>query len=177
MTDDRFQAEPHRRYAEAAVYAIDKHGDQRRRDGSTYIIHPLRVAESLRSIGGIDDMDVIIGGLLHDLIEDTECEWSNIAKRFGERVANLVSAMTGDMRLPKPERRNEIVERIRTASDDAKAIRLADRLDNVTDMAGFRETRKREYVEESRLILEACRGANPALEDALAAAIRNAAKA
>jgi guanosine-3',5'-bis(diphosphate) 3'-pyrophosphohydrolase len=162
---------PHHRYAEAVLYAFRKHGDQRRRDGSPYVAHPLRVAESLRTIGGITDPDVIIAGLLHDLIEDTECEWANLEFRFGARVADLVAVLSGDMRLPKPERRREILERIRGADDDAKAIRLADRLDNLTDLAGFTEAGKREYIADSRPILDACRGANAALEAALAAVL------
>jgi guanosine-3',5'-bis(diphosphate) 3'-pyrophosphohydrolase len=162
---------PHRRYAEAVLYAIRKHACQERADGAPYIGHPLRVAESLRSIGGITDMDVIIAALLHDLIEDTDCEWASIAGRFGRRTADLVATLSGDMRLPKPERRREIVERIRGASAEAKAIRLADRFDNLTDMSGFSETRAAEYLAGSKKILEACRGANPGLEAALAEAI------
>lgn len=164
--------EPHRRYAEAVLYAMRKHADQTRRDGTPYIAHPLRVAESLRSIGGITDMDVILAGLLHDLIEDTDCEWQDLASRFGERVADLVAILSGDMRLPKPARRREVVERIRTAPPEAKAVRLADRLDNLTDMKGFSASRRQEYIQGSWLILEACRGANPPLEQALEQAIR-----
>ncbi len=160
--------DPHRRYAEAVLYTMHKHAAQTRRDGSPYIAHPLRVAESLRSIGGIDDMDVILAGLMHDLIEDTDCEWATIANRFGDRVADLVAVLSGDMRLPKPQRRQEVVDRIRTASDQAKAVRLADRLDNLTDMKGFTESRRQEYIRDSHKILEACKGANSALEKALA---------
>lgn len=171
MIDPDPRPESHHRYVDAILYAMRKHGGQRRRDDRPYISHPLRVAESLRTIGGITDTDVLIAGLLHDLIEDTECEWSSIETRFGRRVADLVAVLTGDMRLPKPERRQEIVQRIRAANDDAKSIRLADRLDNVTDMQGFRDSKKRRYIEESAQILEACRGGNPALEAALAAAL------
>ncbi len=162
---------PHRRLAAALLYSIEKHAAQRRRDGSPYIAHPIRVAESLRSIGGIDDPDVIMAGLMHDLIEDTDVEYDDLVRRFGARVADLVAILSGDMRLPKPARRSEVLERIRTASPDAKAIRLADRLDNLMDMAGFSDARKREFVAGSKRTLDACRGANAALEAALARAI------
>jgi len=171
MSHDPSEGEPHRRYAEAALYAINKHGNQLRRDGSAYISHPFRVAESLRTIGGVSDIDVIIAALLHDLIEDTECEWASIDKRFGKRVADLVAVMTGDMRLPKPQRRQGIVDQIRAADDDAKSIRLADRLDNLTDMKGFSPAKRVEYIAGSGRILEACRGANAGLEKALENAI------
>lgn len=172
MTDAPEQDEPHRRYAEAVLFTMRKHANQTRRDGSPYIAHPLRVAESLRSIGGIQDMNVILAGLMHDLIEDTDCEWATLAKRFGEPVANLVAILSGDMRLPKVERRREVVERIRNAPDEAKAVRLADRLDNLSDMQGFSESRRKEYIRDSWKTLRACAGANPALEKALEDTIR-----
>jgi (p)ppGpp synthase/HD superfamily hydrolase len=172
VTDPKEQDEPHRRYAEAVLFTMRKHGNQTRRDGSPYIAHPLRVAESLRSIGGIQDMNVILAGLMHDLIEDTDCEWATIARRFGEPVAKLVAVLSGDMRLPKVERRQEVVDRIRNASDDAKAVRLADRLDNLSDMQGFSESRRKEYIRDSWKTLEACAGANPPLEKALKDTIR-----
>jgi guanosine-3',5'-bis(diphosphate) 3'-pyrophosphohydrolase len=168
--NDRHE-EPHRRYAAALMYALEKHACQRRRDGTPYVVHPIRVAESLRTIGGIDDHDVVLAGLLHDLIEDTDCEHDDLQQRFGSRVARIVSELSGDMRLPKVERRREVIERIRCASPEAKVVRLADRLDNLTDMAGFSERRRAEYVEQSELTLDACRGANAPLEDALARAI------
>ena len=163
---------PHRRYAEAVLFAMEKHRNQQRTGGEPYIVHPLRVAESLRTIGGVTDHDVILAALLHDLIEDTDCEWDTLARRFGERIANLVAELSGDMRLPKPARRAEQIERVRRGSAEAKTIKLADRLDNLTDMNGFSETKRAGYVQHSREVLEACRGANQALEAALEAAIR-----
>lgn len=171
MTEHDGPQAPHRRIAAAVMYAIEKHANQRRRDGSPYIAHPIRVAECLRCIGGVDDADVIIAALLHDSIEDTDCEWDDLDKRFGRRVADLVAILSGDMRLPKPQRRAEVIERARTAPTEAKAIRLADRLDNLLDMSGFSLGRKMEYVVGSRQTLDACRGANPALETAMEAAI------
>jgi guanosine-3',5'-bis(diphosphate) 3'-pyrophosphohydrolase len=162
---------PHRRLAAALLYSIEKHAVQRRRDGSPYIAHPIRVAESLRSIGAVHDPEVIMAALLHDLIEDTDVEYDDLLRRFGQRVADLVVVLSGDMRLPKAARRAEVVERIKAASDEAKAIRLADRLDNLMDMAGFSDARKREFLAGSKRILEACHGANPGLEAALARAI------
>jgi guanosine-3',5'-bis(diphosphate) 3'-pyrophosphohydrolase len=162
---------PHRRVADALMYAIEKHANQRRRDGKPYIAHPIRVAECLRRFGGVDDPDVIIAALLHDIIEDTDCEYDDLDKRFGRRVADLVAVLSGDMRLPKPQRRAEVIERARTAPVEAQAIRLADRLDNLLDMSGFSLARKREYVDGSVKTLDACRGANPALEAAMLRAI------
>jgi guanosine-3',5'-bis(diphosphate) 3'-pyrophosphohydrolase len=168
---------PHHRIAESVVFAMHKHANQTRKDGRPYIVHPLRVAELLRSTGGITDTDVILAGILHDLIEDTDCEWQTIEQRFGKRVADLVSELSGDMRLPKKERRIEQIERVRTGSAEAKAVKLADRLDNLNDMVGFSDKRKREYIAESSSVLEACRGGNSALENALRESIERRATA
>ena len=71
----------------AIQYAQDKHKDQKRKDGSPYIIHPLAVAEIVAEIGL--DMDAILGALLHDCIEDTDASHEEIEKLFGQTVAEL----------------------------------------------------------------------------------------
>lgn len=158
----------HARFAEAVLFMFEKHGAQRRKDGRPYAIHPLRVAESLRRIGGIDDDDVLIAGLLHDLIEDTDCEYATIESRFGSRVADMVAIRSGDMRLPREARRAEVIERARHAPPEVRAVRIADRLDNLSDMKGYPDEKKRMYARDGRKLLEACRGANAALEAELA---------
>ena len=54
----------------AVEYAREKHKDQKRKDGSPYIIHPLAVAEVVAEMGL--DVDAVLGALLHDCIEDTD---------------------------------------------------------------------------------------------------------
>jgi GTP pyrophosphokinase len=73
-------------------YAQKKHADQKRKDGSPYIIHPLAVAEIVAEIGL--DTDAIIGALLHDCIEDTDASYEEIEKLFGQTVAELVEGVT-----------------------------------------------------------------------------------
>ena len=65
----------------AVEYARNKHADQKRKDGSPYIIHPLAVAEVVVEMGL--DMDAILGALLHDCIEDTDASHEDIEKLFG----------------------------------------------------------------------------------------------
>ena len=55
----------------AVDYANRKHKVQKRKDGSPYIIHPLAVAQIVAEMGL--DCDAILGALLHDCIEDTDC--------------------------------------------------------------------------------------------------------
>ena len=77
---------------EAVRYAEEKHRDQKRKDGSPYIIHPLAVAEIVAEIGL--DTDAICAALLHDCIEDTSASYDEISRRFGSTVAELVEGVT-----------------------------------------------------------------------------------
>ena len=72
----------------AVTFATEKHKDQKRKDGSPYIIHPLATAEIVAEMGL--DLDAILGALLHDCIEDTDASFDEVARIFGQTVAELV---------------------------------------------------------------------------------------
>ena len=77
---------------EAIIYATVMHQGKVRKLGNIpYILHPLEVAQILSTI--TDDQDVITAGILHDIVEDTDGTLQEIEKRFGERVALLVSRL------------------------------------------------------------------------------------
>ncbi|HQI13345.1 MAG TPA: HD domain-containing protein [Candidatus Woesebacteria bacterium] len=59
--------------------------------------HCIRVAFRLDSLGY--KKDIVIAALLHDLIEDTDTSISEIEKRFGKKIANLVTLLTFDMNI------------------------------------------------------------------------------
>ncbi len=76
---------------EAIIYATVMHQGKMRKLGSIpYILHPMEVAQILSTM--TDDQDVITAGILHDVVEDTDGTLVEIEKRFGERVAFLVSS-------------------------------------------------------------------------------------
>jgi guanosine-3',5'-bis(diphosphate) 3'-pyrophosphohydrolase len=58
---------------DAAVFATEAHGTQMRKSlpPVPYISHPLGVALLLQTIGGVTDVDTIVGAILHDVVEDT----------------------------------------------------------------------------------------------------------
>ena len=72
---------------DAIAYATEKHKNQKRKDGSPYIIHPLAVAEIVAEMQL--DTDAILGAILHDCIEDTDVSHDDIARRYGDTVAEL----------------------------------------------------------------------------------------
>ena len=73
-------------------YAKAHHGDQCRRSGEPYIIHPLNVAYILADIG-LDD-STICAALLHDVVEDTDVTDIDIKNEFSEEIAEMVAGVT-----------------------------------------------------------------------------------
>ena len=123
---------------EAYHYAEEKHANQKRKDGSPYIIHPLAVAEIVAEIGL--DTDAVLGALLHDCIEDTDSSFDDIAKRFGKTVAELVEGVTKLTRVQYSTTEEQQMENLRkmfmAMSKDIRVIliKIADRLHNTRTM-------------------------------------------
>ena len=122
----------------AVEYANDKHKQQKRKDGSPYIIHPLAVAEIVTEMGL--DMDAILGALLHDCIEDTDASHEEIEKLFGQTVAELVEGVTKLTRANFSSTEQAQMENLRkmfmAMSKDIRVvlIKIADRLHNMRTM-------------------------------------------
>lgn len=93
-----------------------------------YISHLSAVAVILSNAGF--DEDVVVGGLLHDIIEDTQFKGDDILENFGQKVYELVVAVTEQKSLPWAERKEKYLRQIEAASDEAKAISAADLLAN-----------------------------------------------
>ncbi|MEM7453851.1 MAG: HD domain-containing protein [Planctomycetota bacterium] len=171
-----------RRLLEAASFAAARHATQTRKDksGSPYINHPLKVAAMLAGPGGIADLDLLIAALLHDVVEDTETCAEEIRDRYGERVAGIVSEVTDDKTLPRARRKAIQVETAREKSPAAKELKIADKICNVNDIdedapAGWPLTRKLEYLDWSRQVVDGCRGVNEGLEREFDEAVEKAA--
>ena len=122
----------------AVEYAREKHKDQKRKDGSPYIIHPLAVAEVVAEMGL--DADAILGALLHDCIEDTDASHDDIEKKFGTDVAELVEGVTKLTRANFSSSEEQQMENLRkmfmAMSKDIRVvlIKIADRLHNMRTM-------------------------------------------
>ncbi|MBQ3356916.1 MAG: bifunctional (p)ppGpp synthetase/guanosine-3',5'-bis(diphosphate) 3'-pyrophosphohydrolase [Oscillospiraceae bacterium] len=122
----------------AVAYAENKHRDQKRKDGSPYIIHPLAVAEIVAETGL--DTDSILGAILHDCLEDTDSTYDEIARQFGSTVAELVEGVTKLTRVQYSTQEQQQMENLRkmflAMSKDIRVvlIKICDRLHNTRTM-------------------------------------------
>jgi (p)ppGpp synthase/HD superfamily hydrolase len=95
-----------------------------------YIVHPLTVYGLVRSVGC--DTLTQAGALLHDVIEDTDETYANIATAFDLKLADLVMELTDTIYTGnRKERQRQIRASWHDKSDRARSIRLADTLHNI----------------------------------------------
>ena len=122
----------------AFTYADKAHHSQLRKSGEPYIIHPLAVAEIVADLGL--DVDSVIAALLHDCIEDTASTHEEIARKFGNPVADLVEGVTKLTRVQYISKEEEQMENLRkmlmAMAQDIRVIliKVCDRLHNMRTM-------------------------------------------
>lgn len=116
-------------------YAAECHSDQRRKDikETPYINHPIEVANFLAK-HGVVDRDVIIGAVLHDVIEDTNGTAEEIAQKFGASVKLIVEECSDDKSLDKVQRKRIQITHAKHISPEAKLVKLADKYSNVSGL-------------------------------------------
>jgi guanosine-3',5'-bis(diphosphate) 3'-pyrophosphohydrolase len=119
-------------------FAKTAHENQKRKDGSPYVTHPLAAAEIIAEMGL--DEEGIIACLLHDVIEDTGVTHEDVAKRFGQSVADIVEGVTKLSRVTYTSKEEEQMENLRkmllAMAKDIRVIiiKMADRLHNMRTM-------------------------------------------
>ena len=110
-----------------------------------YSVHLDAVADVLREFGRGDDPVLMSAAYLHDAIEDQGVTREQIAERFGERVADIVDAVSDPPGADRNARKAAAYPRIRDL-DDAVTVKLADRIANVQAGGPLREMYRREQA-------------------------------
>ncbi|MBI1215906.1 MAG: HD domain-containing protein [Alphaproteobacteria bacterium] len=155
----------------ALNFAAQKHTDQRRKGerAEPYVNHLTEVAELLATHTGGTNTDVILAGILHDTVEDTKTTRDELVREFGENIADIVMECTDDKSLPKAERKRLQVENAPHKSDDAKMVKMADKISNLRAILlspppDWELSRKQEYFDWAKKVVDGCRGVNAGLE-------------
>lgn len=120
----------------AIVFAVKAHHNtERRGKGFPYIVHPMESVEIVATI--TPDQELLAAAALHDTIEDTDVKVEDIRCEFGERVAELVHAESDRFTEGVSEedswhdRKQAAIDRLATASLDAKIVAMGDKLSNM----------------------------------------------
>jgi (p)ppGpp synthase/HD superfamily hydrolase len=162
----------------AYEWAAQLHAAQRRDvDRAPFILHPLEVG-ALLSSRGFDD-EVVAAGLLHDVLEDTDAGLDEVRRRFGDRIADAVAAVTEDPTIEDYRARKAALrDQVAAAGPDAHAVYAADKVAKARELrakAALTESflddpdlrRRLEHYEQSLATLREVAGV-PSLVEALA---------
>ncbi|MBA3414326.1 MAG: bifunctional (p)ppGpp synthetase/guanosine-3',5'-bis(diphosphate) 3'-pyrophosphohydrolase, partial [Chloroflexia bacterium] len=144
----------------AGELAIVAHGDERRKSGEPYALHPIAVGAILARMQL--DPETIAGALLHDVVEDTPVDSAQIEREFGPRVARLVDGVTKLGRLPwttddgggareKTHQAESLRKMFLAMVDDIGVvlIKLADRLHNMRTLAALPLDKQRKIAQQT----------------------------
>ncbi|NUS70919.1 MAG: bifunctional (p)ppGpp synthetase/guanosine-3',5'-bis(diphosphate) 3'-pyrophosphohydrolase, partial [Ensifer adhaerens] len=137
----------------AYVYAMQKHGQQKRASGDPYISHPLEVAAILTEMR-LDESTIAVA-LLHDTIEDTTATRQEIDDLFGEDIGALVEGLTKIKKLDLVTKKAKQAENLRklllAISDDVRVllVKLADRLHNMRTLDHMSAEKRARISEET----------------------------
>jgi len=124
--------------------AEEAHRGQMRDEGTSYIVHPVRVAVSLVDELQIYSPTLVASALMHDVIEDSPVTRRQIANMFGDEIAHIVWLLTKYDDVPLPA----YLAAIEAARDTgAPIVKLCDRLDNLRFLAHSpKAEKKRRYI-------------------------------
>lgn len=165
---------------EALLFAGSVHNGQRRKDapGSPHLKHVVQVA-GLLVRAGERDPELLSAAVLHDVLRDTDTEPSELRRRFGAGVADIVEELSEDARLSRLDRRDYMPRRVKEFGDAAKLIKMSEKISNLRDLAehapiGWSRQRRRDYFAWADGVTGPLRGLNPKLDAMLDEALRHA---
>ena len=135
LIDDRRNeiALDNQRLEQAITFAVDHHAGQFRKGTMRpYILHPLETMQILNSMKA--DTNLLISGVLHDTLEDTEATAEGIREDFGDDVAALILGNSEDKTKSWEERKTHTIDGLARASKRLKMLIMADKVSNLRSL-------------------------------------------
>ncbi len=147
------KADDAKRIKRAFTLALEAHKDMRRKSGELFIFHPLTVAEICVEEIGLGTTS-IIAALIHDVVEDTDIELSDIERMFGKKIAKIVDGLTkirGVFEYGTSAQAENFRKMLFTLSEDVRVIliKLADRLHNMRTLDSMPRTKQLKVASET----------------------------
>ena len=139
---------------EAYDFGITHHEGQKRKSGEPYFNHCVEVAKILAEWKM--DHNTIIGGLLHDSVEDTGASLADIREKFGEDITNLVDGVTklGGIKFSSraEEQAGNFMKMLLSVAKDIRVIiiKFADRLHNMQTIEHLSRMKQHRIAVETR---------------------------
>jgi (p)ppGpp synthase/HD superfamily hydrolase len=153
----------------ALVIAAAAHeGQVRKYTGEAYVTHPMAVAEMLLEYG-IEDPEMHVAALLHDVVEDTEMAIEDVRAEFSARVSILVNGLT-KLELPGvPRAKRKEIEALRLAKAGAamQTIKYADLLHNHESIVVHDPKFAKVFLREARVLHDVMEDGDPRLRASL----------
>ncbi len=137
----------------AFTIALEAHKDMRRKSGEPYIFHPLAVAEICVEEIGLGTTS-IISALLHDVVEDTDIELTDIERMFSRKIAKIIDGLTkigGVFEYGTSAQAENFRKMLFTLSEDVRVIliKLADRLHNMRTLGSMPRNKQLKIASET----------------------------
>lgn len=135
--------------------SIKHKGQTRKFSGEPYFEHPKRVAKIIKSFKKSHKLDrLVAAALTHDTLEDTNTTYKDLVTLFGGLVASLVKELTSDPEeISKIGKTEYLSKKMIDMSNWALVIKLADRLDNVSDLKTSSEKFRKKTVISTKEII------------------------
>tara|TARA_B100000780_G_scaffold82262_1_gene56157 strand:+ start:216 stop:2408 length:2193 start_codon:yes stop_codon:yes gene_type:complete len=137
--------------------SVDAHKNQRRKSGEAYVFHPIGVAKIVADEIGLGATS-IAAALLHDVLEDTDYNVTQIESLFGKTVTKIVVGLTKISNLKKDKYDSLQAENFRkmllTLNDDIRVIiiKIADRLHNMKTLSSLVKYKREKIASETLFI-------------------------
>ncbi len=137
----------------AFTISLSAHRDMRRKSGEPYIFHPLAVAEICVEEIGLGTTS-IVAALMHDVVEDTDMELSDIERTFGKKISKIIDGLTkirGVFEYGSSQQAENFRKMLFTLSEDVRVIliKLADRLHNMRTLDSMPRNKQLKIANET----------------------------